>query len=135
MLLQHYGLPVIVALNRFGSDTEREFEMIRKHLGEQGVEALVCEHFAKGSKGATNPQTSGESSRLISGRSPVQVRPGGPLPFPLSPSESYAAVRKLAVRNLTKPPPATTRICEPPDVHARAGSGLYLQQSAELECG
>jgi hypothetical protein len=54
MLLQHYGLPVIVALNRFGSDTEREFEMIRKHLGEQGVEALVCEHFAKGSKGATN---------------------------------------------------------------------------------
>ena len=36
MLLQHYGLPVIVALNRFGSDTEREFEMIRKHLREQG---------------------------------------------------------------------------------------------------
>src|SRR6188508_317897 len=50
----HYGLPVIVALNRFGSDTEREFEMIKKHLGEQGVEAMVCEHFAKGSKGATN---------------------------------------------------------------------------------
>jgi formyltetrahydrofolate synthetase len=35
MLLQHYGLPVIVALNSFGSDTERAFEMIRKHLGEQ----------------------------------------------------------------------------------------------------
>jgi formate--tetrahydrofolate ligase len=50
----NYGLPVIVALNRFGSDTEREFELIKKHLGEQGVEALVCEHFAKGSKGATN---------------------------------------------------------------------------------
>jgi len=32
MLLQH----------RFGSDTEREFEMIGKHLGEQGVEPLVC---------------------------------------------------------------------------------------------
>jgi formate--tetrahydrofolate ligase len=51
---ENYGLPVIVALNRFGSDTEREFEMIKKHLGEQGVEAMVCEHFAKGSKGATN---------------------------------------------------------------------------------
>jgi formate--tetrahydrofolate ligase len=49
----NYGLPVIVALNRFGSDTEREFDMIKKHLAEQGVEALVCEHFAKGSKGAT----------------------------------------------------------------------------------
>ncbi|HEY7671156.1 MAG TPA: formate--tetrahydrofolate ligase [Gammaproteobacteria bacterium] len=51
---ENYGLPVIVALNRFGSDTEREFELIKKHLGEQGVEALVCEHFAKGSKGATH---------------------------------------------------------------------------------
>jgi formate--tetrahydrofolate ligase len=50
----NYGLPVIVALNRFASDTEREFELIKKHLAEQGVEALVCEHFAKGSKGATN---------------------------------------------------------------------------------
>jgi formate--tetrahydrofolate ligase len=50
---ENYGLPVIVALNRFGSDTEREFELIKKHLGEQGVEAIVCEHFAKGSKGAT----------------------------------------------------------------------------------
>jgi formate--tetrahydrofolate ligase len=50
----NYGLPVIVALNRFGSDTEREFDLIKKHLGEQGVEAMVCEHFAKGSKGATN---------------------------------------------------------------------------------
>ena len=50
----NYGLPVIVALNRFGSDTDREFELIKTHLAEQGVEALVCEHFAKGSKGAIN---------------------------------------------------------------------------------
>jgi formate--tetrahydrofolate ligase len=50
---EHYGLPVIVALNRFGSDTDRELDMIKKHVGEQGVEALVCTHFANGSKGAT----------------------------------------------------------------------------------
>src|SRR5690606_24826595 len=47
-----YGLPVIVALNRFGSDTDRELETIKKHMAEQGVEALVCTHFAEGSKGA-----------------------------------------------------------------------------------
>ena len=28
---EHYGLPVIVALNRFGSDTDRELDMIKKH--------------------------------------------------------------------------------------------------------
>jgi formate--tetrahydrofolate ligase len=50
----HYGLPVIVALNRFGSDTDRELDMIKKHVGEQGVEALVCTHFANGAKGATD---------------------------------------------------------------------------------
>jgi formate--tetrahydrofolate ligase len=48
----HYGMPVVVALNRFGSDTDRELDMIKKHMAEQGVEAIVCEHFAKGSKGA-----------------------------------------------------------------------------------
>ncbi len=48
----HFGMPVVVALNRFGSDTDRELDMIKKHLAEQGVEAIVCEHFAKGSKGA-----------------------------------------------------------------------------------
>jgi formate--tetrahydrofolate ligase len=49
----NYGLPVVVALNRFGVDTQAEFDLIKKHMGEQGVEALVCEHFAQGSKGAT----------------------------------------------------------------------------------
>jgi formate--tetrahydrofolate ligase len=49
----HYGLPVIVALNRFGSDTDRELDTIKKHLAEQGVQAIVCTHFLEGSKGAT----------------------------------------------------------------------------------
>jgi formate--tetrahydrofolate ligase len=49
---EQYGLPVIVALNRFGSDTDRELDLIKKHLGEQGVEAIVCTHFSQGSKGA-----------------------------------------------------------------------------------
>jgi formate--tetrahydrofolate ligase len=51
---ENYGLPVIVALNRFGSDTDRELDMIKKHLAEQGVDAIVCTHFANGSKGATD---------------------------------------------------------------------------------
>jgi formate--tetrahydrofolate ligase len=49
---ENYGLPVIVALNRFGSDTDRELDMIKRHCADQGVEAIVCEHFAKGSQGA-----------------------------------------------------------------------------------
>jgi formate--tetrahydrofolate ligase len=53
LIRHHYCLPVIFALNLFVSDTEREFELIKRHLAEQGVQAIVCEHFAKGSAGAT----------------------------------------------------------------------------------
>jgi formate--tetrahydrofolate ligase len=50
----HYGMPVVVALNRFGSDTEKELQLVEDHMAEQGVEALVCEHFAKGGPGAVD---------------------------------------------------------------------------------
>jgi formate--tetrahydrofolate ligase len=49
-----FGLPVVVAVNRFGSDTEREIETLVKHMADQGVEAVMAEHFAKGgAAGAT----------------------------------------------------------------------------------
>jgi formate--tetrahydrofolate ligase len=50
----HYGMPVVVALNRFGSDTEKELQLVKDHMAEQGVEAVVCEHFAKGGPGAVD---------------------------------------------------------------------------------
>jgi formate--tetrahydrofolate ligase len=52
---KHYGLPVVVAVNRFGSDTQREIDQLIKHMADQGVEALMAEHFAKGgTKGAVD---------------------------------------------------------------------------------
>ncbi|MFO7286664.1 MAG: formate--tetrahydrofolate ligase, partial [Gammaproteobacteria bacterium] len=48
----HYGLPVVVAINRFGSDTENELKFLIDHMAEQGVKAVVCEHYAKGGAGA-----------------------------------------------------------------------------------
>ncbi|HEX5418907.1 MAG TPA: formate--tetrahydrofolate ligase [Gammaproteobacteria bacterium] len=48
----HYGLPLVVAINRFVSDTERELDLVRTHMAEQGIQAVACEHFAKGGQGA-----------------------------------------------------------------------------------
>jgi formate--tetrahydrofolate ligase len=49
----HYGLPVVVAVNRFHSDTQAEIDALIKHMADQGVEAVMAEHFAKGgAKGA-----------------------------------------------------------------------------------
>ncbi len=50
-LTKVYGLPVVVAINSFPTDTEAEYTLIRKRCEELGVKAVVSEVFAKGSKG------------------------------------------------------------------------------------
>jgi formate--tetrahydrofolate ligase len=51
----NYGLPVVVAVNRFHSDTKAEIDALIAHMAKQGVEAVMAEHFAKGgAKGAVD---------------------------------------------------------------------------------
>lgn len=50
--LRGYGLPVIVALNHFTSDTEAEVATVKRIVGAMGVEAIVCKHWADGGRGA-----------------------------------------------------------------------------------
>jgi formate--tetrahydrofolate ligase len=47
-----FGLPVVVALNRFNSDTPAEFAAVMDAMGARDVEVVVCEHWALGSAGA-----------------------------------------------------------------------------------
>ena len=46
-----FGVPAVVAINGFTSDTHAEHEMIRQLCGEIGVEAVICTHWADGGKG------------------------------------------------------------------------------------
>ncbi|HYB09935.1 MAG TPA: formate--tetrahydrofolate ligase [Alphaproteobacteria bacterium] len=46
-----FGVPAVVAINGFTSDTDAEHELIRQKCGEIGVEAIRCSHWAEGSKG------------------------------------------------------------------------------------
>ncbi len=47
-----FGLPVVVALNSFVTDTEAEFAAVRDGMAERGVEAVLCTHWADGGVGA-----------------------------------------------------------------------------------
>lgn len=47
-----FGVPVVVAINRFHADTEAELEAIREVTAEQGAEAYICSHFSEGGAGA-----------------------------------------------------------------------------------
>ena len=47
-----YGLNVIVALNRYNTDTEEEIEIVQKELKKQNIEMSLVEGWAKGGEGA-----------------------------------------------------------------------------------
>lgn len=47
-----YGVRVVVAINRFATDTEAEHEAIRTACGELGVEAVTANVWAEGGRGA-----------------------------------------------------------------------------------
>lgn len=49
--MQKYGVPVVVTLNSFITDTEEENEFIRKHCEELGCEFALSEVWAKGGEG------------------------------------------------------------------------------------
>ena len=49
--IHKFGLPIVVALNRFDTDTDAEIEYIRALCAEQDVETAVSEVFAKGGDG------------------------------------------------------------------------------------
>lgn len=51
--VRKFGVPSVVAINRFLADSEAELAFVREHCRrELGVEAILCEHWAKGSAGA-----------------------------------------------------------------------------------
>ena len=49
--LRKFGLPVVVAINRFGTDTEAELDYIREVCREKGADFALSEVFAKGGEG------------------------------------------------------------------------------------
>ncbi len=48
---QNYGLPCVVAINRFPTDTEAELELVREKCKELGVNVALSEVWGKGSEG------------------------------------------------------------------------------------
>ena len=49
--LRLYGIPVIVAINRFGQDTDAELKMIEQYCLDNGADFALSEVFAKGGEG------------------------------------------------------------------------------------
>jgi formate--tetrahydrofolate ligase len=48
----HFGLPCVVAINRFVADTPAEIALLTAKIAHHGVETVVSEHWAHGGEGA-----------------------------------------------------------------------------------
>jgi formate--tetrahydrofolate ligase len=50
--VKKFGLPLVVSINRFSSDTQAEIDMVRASCEELGVDAFMADHWATGGAGA-----------------------------------------------------------------------------------
>ncbi len=49
--VKSFGVPVVVAINHFVTDTDAEVQAVKDYVATQGSEAILCQHWAKGSEG------------------------------------------------------------------------------------
>ena len=52
--MKSFGVPVLVAINHFVTDTDAEVGAIEDYVNSQGSEAILCKHWADGSNGTTD---------------------------------------------------------------------------------
>ncbi len=50
--LKSFGVPAVVAINAFNSDTSAEFAAVNDEAEKAGARAILCRHWAEGSRGA-----------------------------------------------------------------------------------
>jgi formate--tetrahydrofolate ligase len=49
--VKQFGVPAVVAINHFDSDTEAEIQAVKDFVASMGEEAILCRHWAQGSAG------------------------------------------------------------------------------------
>ena len=52
--IKKFGLPVVVAINHFIEDTEKEINILKDECKKIDVESILCTHWSQGGKGAIN---------------------------------------------------------------------------------
>ncbi len=52
--VKKFGVGVVVAINKFISDTDAEIELVKKLCAAEKTDAILCEGWAKGGEGATD---------------------------------------------------------------------------------
>ncbi len=78
--IKQFGVPAIVAINHFVKDTDAEIAALKEYVRGQGAEAVLAQHWAKGSEGIRELAT--KVVEIIDGRG-AQYAPLYPDEMPL----------------------------------------------------
>ncbi|MEM6669212.1 MAG: formate--tetrahydrofolate ligase [Pseudomonadota bacterium] len=78
--MKQFGVPIVVGINHFVTDTDAEVEAIKSFCAEQGVEAILNTHWANGGEGIK--ETAQKVVELVEGGS-AQYAPLYPDEMPL----------------------------------------------------
>ena len=52
--IQKFGLPVVVAVNHFVADTDKEVEALKDECKKLNIDAITCKHWANGGEGTVD---------------------------------------------------------------------------------
>ena len=52
--VKSFGVPVVVAINHFVTDTDEEVKAVQDYVSDMGSEAILCKHWEKGSEGTVD---------------------------------------------------------------------------------
>jgi methylenetetrahydrofolate dehydrogenase (NADP+) / methenyltetrahydrofolate cyclohydrolase / formyltetrahydrofolate synthetase len=111
-----YGLPVVVAINNFATDTDAEMELVRKAAVEGGAEAaLVCKHWASGGEGAVELA----NAVIQAANRPSNFQYLYPLDWPIKKKIETIAAEVYGADGVDYSPEADARIAE----YTRLGFG------------
>jgi formate--tetrahydrofolate ligase len=109
--LGKFGVPAIVAINNFASDTDAEIQTVVRACAAIGVKAVLCRHWAEGSAGAV------DLARAV-----VDAAEARPMPFRLLYPDEMPLLSKIET--------IAREIYRADDV---APSALALDQLAQLQ--
>jgi len=114
--LSGFGVPVLVALNRFATDTEAEIAAVREAAAAAGAEAHLCTHWSDGGAGAEG-LARGVMARLGAGA--ACFRPLYPDAMPLAEKIRTIATRIYRAGEVPIAPAAANKL----EGYERAGFG------------
>ena len=105
--MQKFGLPVVVALNRFTTDSADEVAAVEAAMAALGAEAVLCTHWADGGAGALDLARAVQ--RRLEARE-ARFAPLYPDDMPLADKLRTIAREIYRAHEVTIPPPAAARL-------------------------